>query len=195
VAREAKLRVKNAHLLLTLEAMDHGVSATHFQRGTVPPAYRARVSAVFDGIDTEAVRPDPAASFTLGARTFRAGGEIITFVNRNLEPYRGYHVFMRALPEILRRRPNAVALIVGGDQVSYGAAPRVQEVIEPRKNRLLVDFFDTAALAATVADGLARPGAFAHLRAAARQTAVERFDLATVCLPQQVRLVDRLANS
>ncbi|NCW25036.1 MAG: glycosyltransferase, partial [Betaproteobacteria bacterium] len=42
-------------------------------------------------------------------------------VNRNLEPYRGYHVFMRALPKILAARPRARALIVGGDGVSYGA--------------------------------------------------------------------------
>jgi glycosyltransferase involved in cell wall biosynthesis len=48
---------------------------------------------------------------------------VITFVNRNLEPYRGYHVFMRALPEILRRRPRARVLLVGGNDVSYGARP------------------------------------------------------------------------
>jgi glycosyltransferase involved in cell wall biosynthesis len=44
-------------------------------------------------------------------------------VNRNLEPYRGYHVFMRALPKLLRERPQARVLIVGGDSVSYGAHP------------------------------------------------------------------------
>jgi len=52
----------------------------------------------------------------------RAGDEVITFINRNLEPYRGYHIFMRALPEVLLRRPKAVVLIVGGDGVSYGAS-------------------------------------------------------------------------
>jgi glycosyltransferase involved in cell wall biosynthesis len=67
------------------------------------------------------VRPDAAATLGAAGRSFRAGEEIITFINRNLEPMRGYHRFMRALPEILRRRPNAVALIIGGDGVSYGA--------------------------------------------------------------------------
>jgi len=49
--------------------------------------------------------------------------EVVTFVARNLEPLRGYHVFMRALPEILRRRPNAQIVIIGRDGLSYGQAP------------------------------------------------------------------------
>jgi glycosyltransferase involved in cell wall biosynthesis len=39
---------------------------------------------------------------------------------RNLEPYRGFHIFMRALPELMRRRPKAHFLVAGGDEVSYG---------------------------------------------------------------------------
>ena len=49
--------------------------------------------------------------------------EVITFINRNLEPYRGYHVFMRALPKLLKARPNAQVVLLGGDEVSYGSRP------------------------------------------------------------------------
>ena len=79
---------------------------------------------VHDGIDTEAVAPNPAVSLTLnGNIQLTRADEVITFVNRNLEPYRGYHIFMRALPELLKRRPQARVLIVGADDVSYGARP------------------------------------------------------------------------
>ena len=120
---DARLRAKNAHLLLALDSMDRAICPTHFQRDTLPKAYHERIEVIFDGIDTGIVRPDPAAAVRVNGRELHAGEEIVTFVNRNLEPMRGYHVFMRALPEILRRRPNAVAVIVGGDEVSYGAPP------------------------------------------------------------------------
>ena len=51
----------------------------------------------------------------------------MTFVSRSLEPYRGFHVFMRALPAVLAARPQAHVVIVGGDGVSYGARPRDAE--------------------------------------------------------------------
>lgn len=85
---------------------------------------------VHDGIDTTALAPNPQVSLTLntaaGAITLTRQDEVITFVNRNLEPYRGYHTFMRALPELLQRHPQARVLIVGGDEVSYGAKPDPQ---------------------------------------------------------------------
>ena len=59
----------------------------------------------------------------------------------------------------------------------------VQEVVEHGRNGLLVDFFDHAALADTLADALERRAALHPMREAARQTVVERYDLQRVCLP------------
>lgn len=119
-----RLRLKNLNNLLHFEVADAGISPTHWQASTFPEQFRSRIAVVHDGIDTEAVAPNSNVSLTLnGDITLTKADEVITFVNRNLEPYRGYHIFMRALPEILKRRPNARVLIVGGDDVSYGARP------------------------------------------------------------------------
>jgi glycosyltransferase involved in cell wall biosynthesis len=78
-----------------------------------------------EGIDTDRVKPDAEAVLSLSdGRTLTRADEVVTYVARNLEPYRGFHSFMRALPEIQRRRPRAHAVIVGGDEVSYGSKPR-----------------------------------------------------------------------
>ena len=120
--------MKNANSLLNLDLMDRGVSPTHWQRSTVPLEYQAAISVIHDGIDTSLACPDPAARFSWNAEDgrkleVRAGDEVLTFVNRNLEPNRGYHIFMRALPTLLARHPKLQVLIVGGDDVSYGARP------------------------------------------------------------------------
>jgi glycosyltransferase involved in cell wall biosynthesis len=125
MAARFALRAKNANTLLTLDSVDHGITPTKWQWQQLPQEYKNKVSVIHDGIDTNVVRPNRNASIKLGRlhKELRYGDEIITFVNRNLEPYRGYHIFMRSLPEILKRRPKARAVIIGGDQVSYGKKP------------------------------------------------------------------------
>lgn len=119
-----RLRLKNLNNLLHFEVADAGISPTHWQASTFPEPFRSHITVVHDGIDTAAVAPDAAVTLTLnGHITLTRADEVITFVNRNLEPYRGYHIFMRALPEVLKRRPKARVLIVGADDVSYGARP------------------------------------------------------------------------
>jgi len=108
-----RLRVMNAPLLMSLDASDWGVAPTHWQRRQFPADYLPRISVVHDGIDTDLVTPESEPREE----------ELITYAARNLEPYRGFHVFMRAIPEIQRRRPRARIVIVGGDQVSY--SPRL----------------------------------------------------------------------
>jgi len=119
-----RLRLKNLNNLLHFEVADAGISPTHWQASTFPEAFRSKITVVHDGIDTVSVAPNPNVSLTLnGNLVLTKQDEVITFVNRNLEPYRGYHIFIRALPEILKRRPKARVLIVGADDVSYGARP------------------------------------------------------------------------
>lgn len=106
--KRLRARVMNAPLLMSLDASDWGLAPTGWQHSRFSAAQRARMSVIHDGIDTDRVRPGDAPE-----------EELVTYVARNLEPYRGFHVFMRAIPEIQRRRPNARIVIVGGDGVSY----------------------------------------------------------------------------
>jgi glycosyltransferase involved in cell wall biosynthesis len=116
---------RTTHLGQALTHADAGLSPTEWQASTYPPVLRRMIEVIFDGVDTDVMRPDPAATATLpSGATFHAGDEVLTFINRNLEPYRGYHIFMRALPAVLKARPGAQVVIVGGDEVSYGAAPK-----------------------------------------------------------------------
>ena len=115
---------RSAYLAQALAHADRGLSPTRWQATTHPPALRQQIDVLFDGIDCDRLAPNPAAQFALpNGRVLRAGDEVLTFVNRNLEPYRGYHIFMRALPDLLSARPEAQVVIVGGDGNSYSFQP------------------------------------------------------------------------
>lgn len=120
-----RLRLKGSHLLHALIAADRGLAPTLFQRDRHPQILRDKIEVIHDGIDTHRFKPDAKASVTLrrAGLVLRPKDEVVTFVARELEPYRGYHQFMRALPELLALRPNAQIVIVGGHGTSYGAAP------------------------------------------------------------------------
>ena len=114
-----------APLAHALVHADRGLSPTQWQASTHPAPLRDRIEVIFDGVDCDRLTPNPGASFALpGGRVLRVGDEVLTFVNRNLEPYRGYHIFMRALPEVLAARPGAQVVIVGATGISYGQAPK-----------------------------------------------------------------------
>jgi glycosyltransferase involved in cell wall biosynthesis len=118
------LQLKNATTLLALADADLGISPTPWQRSTFPSHYQSMIEVVHEGVDTAAVRPDPAARLRLpGGREVGCGDQVVTFVARNLEPLRGYHIFLRALPEILARCPEAQIVIIGGEGMSYGLHP------------------------------------------------------------------------
>ncbi len=118
---ELRIRTRNALHLLSLAACDGGISPTSWQRDVHPREYHPKITVMHEGIDTREVIPDPSATFELpNGKVLSHDMEVVTFIARSLEPYRGFHVFMRALPEIFRRRPNCQVVIAGGDDVAYG---------------------------------------------------------------------------
>ncbi|MFT7057552.1 MAG: glycosyltransferase involved in cell wall biosynthesis [Pseudorhodobacter sp.] len=253
------------YLAQSLLHADAGLSPTKWQASTHPPVLQSIIEVIFDGVKTDVMKPNPKASVTLAnGQKFSAGDEVLTFVNRNLEPYRGYHSFMRALPAVMAARPKAQVVIVGGNEVSYGdPAPGgkswkdiyldevkdkidlnrvhfvgkipypafvelmqvsrahvymtypfvlswsmleamsaealiigsrtqpVEELITHGENGLLVDFFDIEGWSKTIIEALAKPKKFMHLRKAARETIVQRYDLETICLPRMIEFVER----
>ena len=194
--------------------------------------------------------------------------KIVSFVNRTLEPYRGYHKFINSIPSIQKEHPDAYFILVGSfdkDTVSYGALPPkgesfrdlflkdiideidmtkvffpgriqydhlltlfsitsahiyftypfvlswsmleamacealvigsstepVKELIKHNKNGLLVDFFDIEGLSKTVNTVLSYPKKYDQLRKKARETILKNYDLDTICLPNQLKLVESL---
>jgi glycosyltransferase involved in cell wall biosynthesis len=262
MADRFRTRGRNASILMDLAAMDWGVSPTRWQVGRFPAQFRRRISVLHDGVDTDYLTPDPAATLTLpGGRVLKAGDEVVTYVARGMEPYRGFPQMMAAAAKLLAERPAAHVIVAGADRVAYGRkrtdgrtfkeaalaehaldpdrvhflglvpfetlrrvfrvsaahvyltvpfvlswsmleamacgclivgsdTPPVREVIADGRNGLLTDFFDADRLAARLADVLARPEAFASLRANARATILGRYAAANLVPAQRQLLVD-----
>jgi glycosyltransferase involved in cell wall biosynthesis len=123
-----RLHIKNTNNLMNLYEMDAGMSPTGWQRSTVPLRYQDAISTIHDGVDTSSLTPNSKAVLTAtddrGRKiTLSKKDKVVTFVNRNMEPNRGYHSFMRSLPKILKSDPEIRVVLIGGDDVSYGARP------------------------------------------------------------------------
>ena len=123
---EARMRTiaRTGHLLLGASRADALLCPTRWQASTFPPEMQSKISVIHDGVDTAAIAPDPGASYQVpGGPLLNVGDEVLTFVNRNLEPYRGYHILMRALPRVMAERPDCQVVMVGGEARGYGAVP------------------------------------------------------------------------
>ena len=116
--------MKNVNNNLNLQIADFGISPTKWQKSTFPDYFQKKISVIHDGINTSLLKPNHSIQITLDSGLkLSKSNEIITFVNRNLEPYRGFHTFMRSLPKLLKERPNLYVLIIGGNSTSYGKPP------------------------------------------------------------------------
>ena len=121
--RNPRIRAMNIvnHLALTMD--QHGQTPTHWQLTRYPDWAQKRIRVIREGARLDICKPDPSvrrADFVINDFRVAPHEKLVTYVARNLEPYRGFHVMMRALPELLSR-PDVKVVMVGGDDVSYGA--------------------------------------------------------------------------
>jgi len=255
---EARIRVKNAPILLDLYSCDAGLSPTSWQHQQFPPEFQPKIRVMHDGVDTLFFRPQPNAKLVLPnlGLDLSQAEEIVTYATRGMEPYRGFPQFMEAVALIQQRRPKCHVVVTGDDRVAYGkqlpdgktykqlmleklpldlsrlhftgllpyeqylqvlqassvhiyltrpfvlswsmlesmaagclivgsrTAP-VMEFIEDGKNGLLVDFFSPEQIAERVDEVLDHPQRMAELRANARNTILQEYDLANL-MPQHL---------
>ncbi len=122
-----RIRAKNAinHIALNLGGV--GQTPTNWQLSTYPDWARPKIDLIWEGVNLDVCSPDARvrkANLKIGDMTIRPSDKLVTYVSRDLEPYRGFHVMMRALPRLLKARKDVKVVMVGGDGVSYGSSPR-----------------------------------------------------------------------
>lgn len=119
-----KVQASNAFHLLNLENCDIAISPNNWQKSQFSKNYHHKIHVAHEGVPIENLGPNPNAFLVLpNGKKLKAGDKVITYVDRNLEPHRGLHTFMRALPDLMQRHPDCEIVIVGGDDVSDGKSP------------------------------------------------------------------------
>jgi len=122
--RFPRIRAMNVVNHQALGLRQHGQTPTRWQLTRYPDWAQTRIRLMPEGARLDLCRPEPEAAtrpYELNGFAVSPKQKLVSFVCRNLEPYRGFHIMMRALPRLLRERPEVRVIMVGGDDVSYGA--------------------------------------------------------------------------
>lgn len=122
---ECRIRTKNGPILIDLYSSETGICPTWWQHSQFPVEYAQKIKVIHEGINTEACRPNPGKKLVLPqiGLDLSEAKEIVTYVGRGLEPYRGFPQFMAAVVELQRRRPHCHVVVVGGENTFYGSPP------------------------------------------------------------------------
>ena len=262
------VRTSNGPILLDWAACDWGIVPTRFQAAQFPVALRGKLTVQHDGVDADYFAPRPGHRLKLPDLDLSHAEELVTYVTRGMEPYRGFPQAMAAFAAVQKRRPRAHVVIVGADRVAYGRklpagdtykkkalreldfdparlhftgvlprnryrevllassvhvyltvpfvlswsplealcagcalvasnTPPVREAVTDGDNGLLVDFFDSDALADRVCDVLERTAggdeALARMRARACRGIAERYTSRKL-LPRRTQLLEAVAT-
>lgn len=258
------LRVANAPILMDLATCDAGVSPTYWQQSQFPIEYRQKIQVIHDGVPTDIHCPLPGAKLVLPEKNIDLSevDEVITYVARGKDNYRGFPQFMEAAALLQQRRPHCHIVVVGNDHIAYGEplpsdkslkdimlekleldlsrihftgllprlqylqvlqassvhvyltrpyilswsmleamstgcmlvasnTPPVREVVEDGVNGLLVDYFSPACIADRVEEALDNKEKSALMRARARETILEKYDVRKI-VPLQAALLEKL---
>ncbi|MEP1328075.1 glycosyltransferase family 4 protein [Pseudophaeobacter sp.] len=116
-------KARNTVPYASIESVDQGHVPTLWQRDRFPASFHDRMYTCHDGIRCDRLLPDENASVGLGRldHPLTRDDEVVTYIARNMERARGFHIMMRALPQIQAARPKARVLMIGGNETSYGA--------------------------------------------------------------------------
>lgn len=119
-----RMRSRNAQILLDLDNCDAGYSPTNFQRAQMPLEYQPKLRTIFDGIDTDFWKRDPAPARVYNGVPVPQGHQLVTYVSRGFESIRGFDVFLQVADRICRHRQDVTVIVVGEDRIAYGGDAR-----------------------------------------------------------------------
>jgi glycosyltransferase involved in cell wall biosynthesis len=119
---EARIRIKNAPILIDLASCDRGLSPTYWQRSQFPQEFHSKIKVHHDGIDTSYFKPLPNAKLFLPRLNLDLTEvkEIVTYVARGMEPYRGFPQLIATIQILQQKRPQCHFVVVGQNRVAYG---------------------------------------------------------------------------
>ena len=122
---ELRSRTINVPFLMDLTACDAGISPTQWQKQQFPLEYQPKIEVFHDGVQTERYVPNPEARLCFAdlGIDLPAKSELVTYVGRGMESYRGFPQFMQAMAIVLQHRPECHAIIVGAERIAYGGQP------------------------------------------------------------------------
>ena len=112
---------RNAITRLALERASAWVLPTRHQAQSLPQEFQGSgLNVIHEGIDTDLAAPNPDVHFEVRGQRIDRSIPVLTFVNRNLERLRGFDVFMRSLPSLMKEHPRLRVMIVGDNEKGYG---------------------------------------------------------------------------
>ena len=119
---KCRIRTINAHHLLNLQACDVRYCPTEWQRSQFPKEYRDTMKVVHEGVETDYFKPQAGVKFVLPEQKLDLSDceELVTYLSRGFEPYRGFPEFMESIRILLKRRPKCHVVLAGSDKACYG---------------------------------------------------------------------------